>query len=112
MSMLKKILVEDGVLAICHFRDDGMYLEGQGVMPEQQMIGLAKFAHDYKRIVQGNADQLAMFTGMPGWTPPDGWVVHSNNNVVMSFGNFVCLADKKTASINKLMQALKQLSHW
>jgi len=112
MAMLKRLLALDGVLAICHFRDDGEYLEGYGVMEEQQMVGLARFAHDYKRIVQGNTDQLAMFTGMPGWTPPEGWIVHANNNVVMSFGNFVCLADNNEASINELMQALKQLAHW
>lgn len=112
MAMLKKFLALDGVLAICQFRDDGEYLEGYGVMEEQQMIGLAKFAHDYKRIVQGNADQLAMFTGVSGWTPPEGWMVQANENIVMSFGNFVCLAEKSEASINELMAELKQLSHW
>ena len=73
MSMLKRILALDGVMAACQFRDDGEYIEGYGVMEEEQMMGLAKFAHDYKRMVHGNTDQFSMFTDLPGWAPPRGW---------------------------------------
>jgi hypothetical protein len=43
-------------------------------MGRDDMARLAQFAHDYRRMIQGNADQLAMFTGMRGWTPPHGWI--------------------------------------
>lgn len=49
----------DGVMAICHFRDDGALIEGYG-MHDEILSGFAKFDHDYKRLVQGNADQLSM----------------------------------------------------
>jgi len=44
-------------------------------MAQADMVKLAKFAHDYRRMIQGNADQLALFTGMRGWTPPRAWIV-------------------------------------
>ena len=55
--MIKQLMVLDGVMAACHFRDDGMLVEGYGMPDTEQLAGLAKFAHDYKRMVQGNADQ-------------------------------------------------------
>ena len=64
--MIKNLLAEDGVMAICQFRDDGALVEGYGVIDDAMLPKLAKFAYDYKRMTQGNADQLAMFTQMPG----------------------------------------------
>ena len=74
MSMIKRLLALDGVNVVCHFRDDGYLLDGYGLMSHDNMARLARFAHDYRRMTQGNADHLAMFTGMRGWTPPRGWI--------------------------------------
>ena len=109
--MIKRLMALDGVMAVCHFRDDGMLVEGYG-MPEQTMLaGLAKFAHDYKRMVQGNADQLAMFTQVNGWTPPGGWIVRGPNMAVCSVGNVVCVIDN-SGSLNEIMQQLTEASRW
>ena len=109
--MIKRLMALDGVMAVCHFRDDGMLVEGYG-MPDQAMLaGLAKFAHDYKRLVQGNADQLAMFTQVNGWTPPGGWIVRGPDMAVCSVGNVVCVVDN-SCSLNELMQDLKEASRW
>ena len=72
--MIRRLLALDGVIAVCQFRDDGSLVEGYGMLPSAEMARLARFAHDYKRMLQGNADQLSMFTQMRGWTPPRGWV--------------------------------------
>jgi len=109
--MIKRILALDGVQAVCHFRDDGSFVEGFGMMPEEEMIGLAHFAHDYKRIVQGNTDQLSMFTHINGWTPPAGWVVHGQANTVCSIGNYVCLLDQE-ASLTEVMSEMQEISSW
>ena len=102
----------DGVMAVCHFRDDGALVEGYG-MPDQAMLtGLAKFAHDYKRMVQGNADQLAMFGQVNGWTPPGGWIVRGPDMAVCSVGNMVCVIDNNSASLNEVMQELKEAASW
>ncbi len=109
--MIKRLMALDGVMAVCHFRDDGMLVEGYG-MPQQEMLqGLAKFALDYKRMVQGNADQLAMFTQINGWTPPGGWIVRGPDMAVCSVGNVVCVIDNNS-SLNEIMQALGEASRW
>jgi roadblock/LC7 domain-containing protein len=110
--MIKQLMILDGVMAVAQFRDDGMLVEGMGMQDEMQLAGLAKFAHDYKRIVQGNADQLSMFTQVRGWTPPAGWMVRGAKMTVCSVGNLVCLVDTKAASINEVMRELQDASHW
>lgn len=110
--MIKRLLALDGVVAICQFRDDGAFVEGYGTLAEQHLQGLAKFAHDYKRIVQGNADQLSMFTQVRGWTPPGGWIVRSGQMSVCSVGNLVCLVQNAEGSLSEVMRELQDASHW
>lgn len=108
--MIKRLLALDGVMVICHFRDDGSFVEGYGMLGEDQMVGLARFAHDYKRIVQGNADQLSMFTQMNGWTPPGGWVVHGTSMAVCSVSNLVCLVNSQEGSLSEIMSEMYEAS--
>ena len=110
--MLKSLMLLDGVIAACHFRDDGLLVEGFGMPDEEQLTGLARFAHDYKRLVQGNADQLAMFTQMRGWTPPGGWIVRGPHLSVCSVGNLVCLVDNKESALNEVMRELQDAARW
>ena len=110
--MIKRLMALDGVMAVCHFRDDGMLVEGYGMPQTEQLAGLAKFAHDYKRMVQGNADQLAMFTQVNGWTPPGGWVVRGPDMAVCSVGNMVCVVDNNNSSLNEVMQHLAEAARW
>ena len=110
--MIRKLLALDGVLVICHFRDDGALVEGYGIMGEDMMERLAKFAHDYKRMVQGNTDQFSMFTGLPGWAPPRGWNVLGAQYTVCSVGNLVCFIDNAEASLNEIMRELTCASQY
>lgn len=110
--MIKQIMILDGVMAVAHFRDDGELVEGYGMRNPQELADLAHFAHDYKRIVQGNADQLSMFTRVRGWTPPRGWVVRGDQFVVCSVGNVVCLLNSQEGNLNEVMQELHAASQW
>jgi roadblock/LC7 domain-containing protein len=110
--MIRQLLALDGVLVICHFRDDGALVEGYGLMGEDMMQRLAKFAHDYKRMVQGNIDQFSMFTQLPGWAPPRGWNVRGAKNTVCSVGNLVCFIDNAEASLNEVMRELTDASQY
>ena len=109
--MIKRLLVVDGVLAICQFRDDGEFVDGYGLIPQEEMVRLSRFAHDYKRLIQGNTDQLSMFTQMPGWTPPRGWMVHGQGKTVLSVSNLVCLIENNEASLTEVMTELDKLAH-
>ena len=106
MSMIKRLLALDGVNVVCHFRDDGYLLEGYGLMSHDNMARLARFAHDYRRMTQGTADQLAMFTGMRGWTPPRGWIVRGATQSICGVGNLVCIMDSIGAPLNEILLEL------
>jgi len=110
--MIKRLLALDGVSVVCQFRDDGALVEGYGVLGEDMMERLAKFAHDYKRMVQGNTDQFSMFTQLPGWTPPGGWIVRGEKASVCSVGNLVCFVDNSEASLNEVMKELAEASRY
>ena len=110
--MIKRLLAVDGVMAVVLFRDDGVYLEGYGMMSEEQMRGLGQFAHDYKRLVQASADQLSMFTQMSGWTPPQGWIVRAPEFTVCSMANLVCVTQNSGTDLSEVMSELKELAHY
>ena len=110
--MIKRLLAEDGVMAVCQFRDNGALAEGYGVLSDEMLPKLARFAHDYKRMVQGNADQLAMFTGMSGWTPPGGWLVKGEIWAVLGVSNLVCVVDLRETTVNPIMKALHEAASW
>ncbi|MDX5409506.1 MAG: DUF2173 family protein [Thauera sp.] len=110
--MMRRLLAIDGVQVICLFRDDGSLVEGYGVLDDAGMQGLARFALEYKRMVQANADQLSMFTQIRGWTPPRGWIVRGVGATVCSYGNLVCLVDNREASINEVMNELREAASY
>ena len=108
---LKKILVLDGVVAICRFRDDGVIMDAAGLMPQELMERLAKFAQWYRRMVSGNTDLLSLFSQMRGWSPSQGWIVRGASMTVCSVGNTVCLIENEQSSLNEVMQALSEAAH-
>ncbi len=110
--MIKRMLALDGVMAVVLFRDDGAFLEGYGLIDESLMKEMASFAHDYKRLVQSNADQLSMFTQISAWTPPKGWIVRGRKYTVCSFGNLVSLATNDEANLNEIMAELSDLASY
>ena len=110
--MIKRLLLLDGVDVVCHFRDDGSLVEGYGLMAQDDMVKLAKFAHDYRRMMQGNADQLAMFTGMRGWTPPRAWIVRGVTVSACCVANLVCIVQNDEGSLNAILAELQEVARW
>ena len=108
---LKKILVLDGVVAVCRFRDDGVIMDAAGVLPQDLLERLAKFAQWYRRMVSGNTDLLSLFSQMRGWSPSQGWVVRGVSMTVCSVGNTVCLIENAQSSLNAIMLALSEAAH-
>ena len=108
---LKKILVLDGVTAVCRFRDDGVIMEAEGMLSPELMERMANFAQWYRRLVSGNTDVLSLFSQMRGWSPSQGWVVRGAATTVCSIGNMVCMVDNAAASINQIMRALGDAAH-
>ncbi len=108
---LGKLLILDGVVAVCRFRDDGSIMDAAGMLPGPMMERMAKFAQWYRRMVSGNTDLLSLFTQMPGWSPSQGWIVHGDRMSVCSMGNLVCLVQHGQGSLQSIMGALTEASH-
>ncbi|MEW6591221.1 MAG: DUF2173 family protein [Pseudomonadota bacterium] len=108
---LKKILVLDGVTAVCRFRDDGVVMDAEGMLSPDLMARLAKFAQWYRRLVSGNTDLLSLFSQMRGWSPSQGWIVQGATTTVCNVGNVVCLVNNAEGSLNEVMRALGDIAH-
>lgn len=108
---LRRILVLDGVTAVCRFRDDGVLMEAEGMLSQELMDRLAKFAQWYRRMVSSNTDLLSLFSQMRGWSPSQGWIVQGAAMTVCSVGNMVCLLDNEQGSVNEIMHALRETAH-
>lgn len=108
---LRKVLVLDGVTAVCRFRDDGVIMEAEGLLSPDLMQRLAKFAQWYRRMVSGNTDLFSLFSQMRGWSPSQGWIVQGAATTVCSVGNMVCMVDNAQGSLNQIMQALGEAAH-
>lgn len=103
---LKKILLLDGVTAVCRFRDDGAIMQAEGALPPEMMERLAKFAHWYRRMVSSNTDVFSLLSQMRGWSPSQGWIVQGPATTVCSVGNMVCLIERAGGSLNQIMRVL------
>lgn len=108
---LKRILVQDGVVAVCRFRDDGVIMDAAGMMPQDMLERLARFAQWYRRMVSGNTDLLSLFSQMRGWSPSRGWIVRGAQLTVCCIGNAVCLVENREARLNEILQSLEEIAH-
>lgn len=108
---LRKLLVLDGVVAVCRFQDDGTIMDASGMLPAEMMERLSKFAQWYRRMVSGNTDLLSLFSQMRGWSPSQGWVVHGAQMSVCSMGNLVCMVQNDQGSLQNIMKALEEAAH-
>lgn len=108
---LRKLLILDGVVAVCRFQDDGSIMDAAGMLPADMVERMAKFAQWYRRMISGNTDLLSLFSQMSGWSPSQGWIVHGNKLSVCSMGNLVCLVEHGQGSLQAIMEALTEASH-
>jgi len=108
---LRKVLVLNGVAAVCRFRDDGVIMEAEGTLSQDLMERMAKFAQWYRRLVSGNTDLLSLFSQMSGWSPSRGWIVQGDSMTVCCSGNMVCMFSNAQGSLNEIMRALSEAAH-
>lgn len=108
---LRKILVLNGVTAVCRFRDDGVIMEADGMLSPDLMQRLANFAQWYRRMVSSNTDVFSLFSQMRGWSPSQGWIVQGDAMTVCGVGNMVCMVANAQGSLNRIMEALGEAAH-
>lgn len=106
--MLRRLLVLDGVVAVCRFQDDGTVVDSAGLIAEDRMAKLARFALWYRRMISGNCDVFSLFSQMNGWTPARGWVVKGAQMSVLSVANIVVMVENKDSAFNAVLAALDE----
>lgn len=105
--MLKQLLDLKGVQAIAHFREEsGEPWRVEGELSDQDARRLTRLAVDFKEMMQGHADQLALFVHQPGWTPANGWIIHGDTRTVCGVASFVVVVDSQEANLTEVMKAL------
>lgn len=109
--MLKRLLVIDGVVAVCRFQDDGTITDSAGLMPADTLSQLAHFALWYRRMISGNCDVFSLFSQMNGWTPAKGWVVKGDQRSILSVANIVVMVENRDSRFNEVLAALEEVAH-
>lgn len=109
--MLKRLLVLDGIVAVCRVQDDGEIIDSAGLISNEMMTQLAHFALWYRRMISGNSDVFSLFSQMNGWTPARGWIVKGAQMSVMSVANVVAMVENQEASFNPIFAALEEAAH-
>lgn len=110
--MIKRLLILDGVLSAARFRDDGSFVEGLGILPQDELVELVQFAHEYRRVFQGNADQLSIFSAMGGWTPPKAWVLSGDRQSLCCVANILCVLDNEDVALDEVISEMHEVSRW
>ena len=109
--MLKQLLDLKGVQAVAHFREEsGEPWQVHGDLSDEDARRLTRLAVDFKKMMGGHADQLAVFAGQPGWTPANGWIVHGDTRTVCSVDSMVAVVENQEANLNEVMKALAKES--
>ena len=109
--MLKRLLVLDGVVAVCRVQDDGEIIDAAGLLPDEMMTQMAHFALWYRRMISSNSDVFSLFSQMNGWTPTRGWIVKGAKMSVLSVANIVAMIENKDAALNAIFSALEEVAH-
>ncbi|MGF1527187.1 MAG: DUF2173 family protein [Candidatus Competibacterales bacterium] len=110
--MIRRLLLHEGVIATCLLRDDGALVEGYGLIDREALQALGHFAHHYRRLLQANVDQFALFTGRRGFAPPQGFYLKGEHLSVVGVSAIVCLVETQHTAIDPLLVDVREIAHW
>ena len=91
MAILKRLLVLDGVVAVCRVQDDGTIIDSAGLISDEMMTQMAHFALWYRRKNSVKSDVVSMCSKMNGWTSVRGWIEKGAQVSVLSVANIVAM---------------------
>jgi len=75
---------EDGVLLVCHRREDAWRVAGQKMTAAQFVLALAKALEDFKRAGEAVAQELSKLD--PDAEPGEPWAKLAANGAVLTLG--------------------------
>ncbi len=111
MPSLEELLKVKGAVAALRYYDDGSLAEVVGELSGENADLAADMCNATGRIMHQEADLFAAYSGMGGWTPPEGWAMQGSRISVWNVGNIACFVNNAEVSYNELYRTLSRLAH-
>lgn len=111
MASLDELLEVKGTVGALRFYGDGSLAETAGELPQEHADLAAEMCHTTTRMMHQEADLFAAYSGMRGWTPPEGWAMQGDELTVWAVGNIACFVRNGEVSFNELYRAVARLAH-
>jgi roadblock/LC7 domain-containing protein len=111
MASLDELLQVKGAVGALRFNDDGSLAEMAGDLPAEYADLASEMCNATSRMMHQEADLFASYSGMRGWTPPEGWTMQGDQYSVCNLGNIACFVKNAEVSYNELFKALAHLAH-
>ena len=111
MASLDELLQVKGAIGALRFYDDGSLAEAVGDLPAEHTDLASEMCNATTKMMHQEADLFANYSGMRGWTPPEGWAMQGDQYSVWNVGNIACFVKNGEVSYNELFKALSHLAH-
>ncbi|MFA9462351.1 DUF2173 family protein [Thiohalorhabdus methylotrophus] len=112
MARLDDILQVPGTVAAIRFLDDGSLAEQVGDISAAHADLASDMCDATNHMMQQEADLFSAYSGMRGWTPPEGWVMYGQEYSIWALGKIACIVRTTEVSHNDLYRALARLAHF
>ena len=107
MANLKEILDIKGVVAVGKFSDEGILLEFEGDMSEEEAAMAAQMCAANKMMGQMQVDGFTAMSKEDGWTPLVGFAISGPTMSVCVENNIGVFINNAEASFNEVFKALR-----
>lgn len=111
MASLDDLLQVKGTVGAIRYTGDGALAEMVGDIPQEYADLAAEMSNATSRLMHQEADLFAAYSGMGGWTPPEGWVMQGDQVSVWNIANIACFVKNDEVSFNELSRAVAYLAH-
>lgn len=111
MASLDDLLQVKGTVGAIRYADDGSLAEVVGDISREHADLAAEMSNATSRLMHQEADLFAAYSGMRGWTPPEGWVMRGDQVSVWNIANIACFVKNDEVSFNELSRAISHLAH-
>ncbi|MFP4560325.1 MAG: DUF2173 family protein [Thiohalorhabdus sp.] len=112
MASLDELMQIKGTIAAVRFREDGSMAEQVGDISSAHADLASDMCNATNQLMQQEADLFAAYSGMRGWTPPEGWAMHGDEYSIWALGEVACIVRNTEVSYNELYRVLNHLAHY
>ena len=109
MSELSHLFRYQGVVGALRFYDDGTVAESVGEFEPSHLRLAADMCYANSRLMQQNADMLAVFSSQKGWQSA-GWIMIGEELSVCALADMACFVRNKDVSYNQILAVMTDIN--